>query len=82
MSGDFTRRRQAIPGDSGLVMYNRNLPSRETVKQRGFPHIRATNNSNSGHADEYDVKNVNHQARKNVFCRFHEETIGFRPIAL
>ena len=47
------RRRKTITGDPRLVVYNRNFPSYNTVKQRGFPHVRATNNSNSGHGANY-----------------------------
>ena len=40
---------QTVAGHARLIMDNRHPPSHEAVEEGGFPHIRATDNSDSSH---------------------------------
>ena len=50
---DLRRRGEAVTGNARLVVDNGDFPSDKTIKQSRFPHIRATNDSNSRHGGEY-----------------------------
>lgn len=50
---DLRWRGEAVTSDARLVVDNGDFPSDKTIEQSRFPHIRATNDSNSRHGGEY-----------------------------
>ncbi len=47
--GGFRRSRDAVAGDAGLVMDDRNLSPGEAIEERGFSDVRASDNGNGRH---------------------------------
>ena len=66
---------ETIAGHSRLIMDNRNPPSHETVEEGGFPHIGATDNSDSSH----EKNKVLALLRKSVYPRVSRELCVRHP---
>jgi hypothetical protein len=52
MRSERAGRGDPVPCDSGLVMHDRNLATREAVEKGGFPDIRAAYDGDGGHGLE------------------------------